>query len=465
MMQRARWLPSSAFTRLLLVFLFTGLLLNLLVVGFFAWTFNSHGVRPADRQIADYITYLVGEIGDPPSQERAVQISRRSSLAIGYEGAGGRWFTGQHASPWRHLHFRDIEGYEGVRIGGQGNRQVVVVERGDDRFVFELPRRLARPPSPVRLLFLVVTVVTLLVWGAWLVMRQVFRPLKHIADGVAQVASGNLSHAVPEVGSREFATLAHSFNEMTDRVKQMLAMRERLLLDASHELRSPLTRMKVALEFVPPGTARESLREDLVEMEQLVTAILESARLARAGEEIRRQRFDLAAVLCRVTARFADRPPGVRLEGIPASCFIEGDPDLVATVMRNIVDNAVKYSAEGAQPVTVALQEEDGQARVTVRDCGPGIPPADLPRIFDPFYRVDPSRSRGTGGYGLGLSICTSIMAAHGGSIAVESAVGVGTTVTVLLPSAAGETSRRVIPEPDGAPAKVSVDGGAGAGE
>jgi len=438
MTERGSWLPSSAFTRLLLVFLFTGLLLNLLVVGFFAWTINTHGVRPADRQIADYVTYLVGEIGDPPSEERAFQISRRSSLAIGYEGTRGRWFTGRDAIPWRHLRFRDIEGYEGVRIGGQGNRQLVVVERGEERFVFELPRRLARPSSPVRLLFLVATVVTLLVGGAWLVMRQVFRPLKYIADGVAQVASGNLSHAVPEIGSREFAALAHAFNEMTDRIKQMLAMRERLLLDASHELRSPLTRMKVALEFVPPGSARESLREDLIEMEHLVTAILESARLARAGEEIRRQRFDLAAVLRRVTARFSDRPPGVRLEGLPASCFIEGDTELVATVLRNIVDNGVKYSEADAEPVMVALEEREGQARVTVRDKGPGIPTADLPRIFDAFYRVDPSRSRGTGGYGLGLSICKSIVAAHGGSIAVESTVGVGTKVTVIFPSVRG---------------------------
>jgi len=315
---------------------------------------------------------------------------------------------------------------------------VVVVERGEDRFVLELPRRLARPPSPVRLLILVAAVVTLLVGGAWLAMRRVFRPLKHIADGVAQVASGNLSHAVPEVGSREFATLAHAFNEMTDRVKEMLAMRERLLLDASHELRSPLTRMKVALEFFPPGEARESLREDLIEMEQLVTAILESARLARTGEEIRRKRFDLAGVLSRVTARFSDRPPGVRLDGGPASSFIEGDPELVATVLRNVIDNAVKYSAAGAEPVRVALEERDGAARVTVRDSGPGIPPADLPRIFDPFYRVDPSRSRGTGGYGLGLGLCKSIVAAHGGSIDVESTVGMGTTVTVVLPAAAG---------------------------
>jgi len=438
MATRARWLPSSAFTRLLLVFLFTGLLLNLLVVGFFAWTINTHGVRPADRQIADYVTYLLGEIGDPPSEDRALQISHRSSLTIGYEGTRGRWFTGKDAIPWRHLRFRDIEGYEGVRIGGQGNRQVVLVERGEDRFVFELPRRLARPPSPVRLLFLVATVVTLLVGGAWLVMRQVFRPLKHIADGVAQVAAGNLSHEVPEVGSREFAALARAFNEMTGRIKQMLAMRERLLLDASHELRSPLTRMKVALEFVPQGSARESLREDLVEMEHLVTAILESARLAHTGEEIHRQRFDLAAVLHRVMARFSDRPPGVRLEGLPASCSIEGDPDLAATVLRNIVDNAVKYSAAGAGPVLVALEERDGQARVTVRDNGQGIPAADLPRIFDPFYRIDRSRSRGTGGYGLGLSICKSIVAAHGGSIAVESTVGVGTMVTVNFPSVRG---------------------------
>jgi len=435
--QRPRPFPASAFTRLLLVFLFTGLLLNLLVVGFFAWTFNSHGVRPADRQIADYISYLVGELGDPPSLERALQISHRSSLAIAYEGTRDRWSTGRDASPWRHLRLREIDGYEGVRIGGQGNRQVVVVERGADRFVFELPRRLARPPAPVRLLFLVATVVTLLVGGAWLVMRRVFRPLKHISDGVAQVAAGNLSHAVPEVGSREFATLAHAFNGMTDRVKQMLAMRERLLLDASHELRSPLTRMKVALEFIPPGTARESLRDDLLEMEQLVTAILESARLARAGEEIRRTRLNLAEVLHRVTARLGDRPPGVRVDGATAPCFIEGDADLVATVLRNVVENAVKYSAEAAEPVRVGLEQRDGLARVTVQDRGPGIPAADLPRIFDPFYRVDRSRTRGTGGYGLGLSICTSIVAAHGGSIAVESTVGVGTTVTVTFPLAA----------------------------
>jgi len=443
MRRPASWLPSSAFTRLLLVFLFTGLLLNLLVVGFFAWTINFHAVRPADRQIADYITYLVGELGDPPSQERALQISRRSSLTIGYEGAQGRWFTGRDPTPWRHLRFRDIEGYEGVRIGGQGNLQVVTVQQGENRFVFELPRRLARPSPPVRLLFLVATVVTLLVGGAGLVMRQVFRPLKHISDGVAQVAAGNLSHAVPEVGSREFATLAHAFNEMTERVKQMLAMRERLLLDASHELRSPLTRMKVALEFVPQGTARESLREDLIEMEQLVTAILESARLARTGEAIRRQRFDLAALLGRVAARFSDRPPGMRIDGSPAACFIEGDSDLVASVLRNIIDNAVKYSAEGAEPVSAMLEERDGQARVTVRDHGPGIPPADLPRVFDPFYRVDPSRSRETGGYGLGLSLCTSIVAAHGGTIAVESTVGVGTTVTVVFPAVAGGDGAR----------------------
>ncbi len=450
MPERARLLPSSAFTRLLLVFLCTGLLLNLLVVSFFAWTISSHGVRPADRQIADYISYLVGELGDPPAEERARQISRRSSLTIGYEGPRGRWFTGKDLPPWRLLRFRDIEGYDGVRIGGQGNRQVVVVERGYGRLVFELPRRLARPPSPMRLLFLVATVVTLLVGGAWLVMRRVFQPLKHIADGVAQVAAGNLSHAVPEVGSREFAALAHAFNGMTDRVKQMLAMRERLLLDASHELRSPLTRMKVALEFVPQGTARESLRDDLLEMEQLVTTILESARLARAGEEIQRKRFDLAAVLGRVTARFSDRSPGVRLDGSPEPSFIEGDPDLVATVLRNIVDNAVKFSGEGADPVSVVLQRRDGQARVTVRDHGPGIPPADLPKIFDPFYRVDRSRSRGTGGYGLGLSICTSIVAAHGGTIAVDSAVGAGTTVTVAFPLAAGLNA------PEGAPPQGS---------
>jgi signal transduction histidine kinase len=438
MARSPRQLPSSAFTRLLLVFVAIGLLLNLLVVGFFVWTINSQGVRPVDRQIADHVSSLLGELGDPPSQERARQISRRTSLAIGYEGPEGRWLTGANPIPWRRMRLRPVEGYEGLRIGGMGERQVVVVERGEARLLFELPRRLARPASPVRPLFLVATVVTLLIGGAWLTMRQVFRPLKHIADGVAQVTSGNLTHAVPEEGSREFADLAHAFNQMTERVRQMLAMRERLLLDASHELRSPLTRMKVALEFIPEGKARESLQDDVADMQQMVTAILESARLAQSGEQVRRSRVDLAALLRGVAERFSGRSPGVQIGSASGPCFIAGDPDLVATVLRNVVDNAVKYSADAAQPVRVDLEERAGKATVTVRDSGPGIPPADLPRIFDPFYRVDRSRSRQTGGYGLGLSLCKSIVAAHGGSIAVESTVGAGTTVTISFPSATG---------------------------
>jgi signal transduction histidine kinase len=223
---------------------------------------------------------------------------------------------------------------------------------------------------------------------------------------------------------------------MVARVREMLGARDQLLLDVSHELRSPITRMKVALELVPDSDAKARLAADVREMEAMVTELLELERL-RDGRSIRKDRVDLAALVTTVAASFDGRHPPVRV--LPATERIDVDADarMIAIVIRNLVDNAVTHSLRDSGPVTVQVSRQGDEVEVSVSDDGPGIPDAEAAHIFEPFYRVDRSRSRRTGGYGLGLSICKRVVASHGGRINVTARRPRGTTFTVTLPAVA----------------------------
>jgi len=214
------------------------------------------------------------------------------------------------------------------------------------------------------------------------------------------------------------ALLTDAFNKMVGRVKQMIQARDQLLLDVSHELRSPLTRLKVALALLPEDENRAGMVGDLNEMEAMIAELLELERI-REGRGIRRERHNLVPVLREMAEAYKYGPPGVQLLLTPSEVWLEIDREKIKTVLRNLLENARKFSLPDSRPIEIAIEDAAGAIVVRVRDDGPGIPDSDLPNLFEPFYRVDRSRSRKTGGYGLGLSICKRIMEAHGGSIAV----------------------------------------------
>jgi signal transduction histidine kinase len=214
---------------------------------------------------------------------------------------------------------------------------------------------------------------------------------------------------------------------MTARIREMLRSKEQLLLDVSHELRSPLTRAKLGLALIDDNENVRRVNEDLKELEQMITELLEAARLESDFGVLRRELTDLA-ILAREVSH------GRRVSVVtPGAVTINVDPDRISTVLRNLVDNALKYSAEGT-PVDLRVMRADNGGRIEVRDHGVGIPPGELAHVFEPFYRVDKSRTRKTGGFGLGLSLCKRIVEAHGGTISISSEPKVGTTVTVFLP-------------------------------
>jgi signal transduction histidine kinase len=199
----------------------------------------------------------------------------------------------------------------------------------------------------------------------------------------------------------------------------MIQARDQLLLDVSHELRSPLTRMKVALALMPADQNRNSLESDVIEMEIMISEMLELERL-RNPHGLSRQNQDLVPILREVAQRFGRRSPGVRLSAHPEMILMKIDGERVRVVLRNLLENAFKYSLPDSQPVGVSATQNKEAVVIRVTDDGQGIPESQIAHIFEPFFRVDPSRSKKTGGYGLGLSISKRITEAHGGTITAE---------------------------------------------
>ncbi len=424
---------KSVFTKLLVVIIFTGICVNLVVVGFF-WHHRSAAGRPLHKNVLQYLNYIIADLGDPPQLERAKTLGRQASIQIYYESAGTSWTTAENFSDVYKARWHDWSKNPLIRLGRYHGHHFVELAHDSGRFVFGLDKSLELDPERRRMVIVLLTLLTLILAGAFLSIRWILRPVKWLQEGVQEVGRGNLKHRVPVKSSDELRELAAAFNDMTDRIRDMLHTKEQLMLDVSHELRSPITRMKVALEFLPEGQAKDSLKSDIVEMETMINEILETARMHHMHGNLKRRLINLAELLEGILADYENQPPGVQAGDFASEVELNVDPDQVKTVFQNILTNAIKFSAPDDKPVMISVKKQTDATVVRILDHGIGIPPDELPFIFEPFYRVDKSRSQRTGGYGLGLSLCKTIMEAHGGQIEVDSKPGAGTCVSLFFP-------------------------------
>jgi len=257
------------------------------------------------------------------------------------------------------------------------------------------------------------------------------------------VAAGDFETRVPVVRRDEIGRVAGAFNQMTRQVEKMIADRERLLADVSHELRSPLARVKVALELLPEGEKQQLIQADVREMESLISVLLEREQLRAKTDNLAAVPVDLVSLVRKVTERFEGRPPGVQFLPPVAALRACVDADLVRLLVLNLIENAVKFSLADSRPVEVELLEVGNIVRLLIRDDGPGIAAANVEEIFKPFVKLDPARGH-QAGYGLGLNLCWRIVEAHDGSIRMRSNGERGNCAVVELPSALTEhhTSR-----------------------
>ncbi len=266
-------------------------------------------------------------------------------------------------------------------------------------------------------------------------IKRLFKPMQEIKKAVETVAEGDFKLQIPIKTRDEFGELAESFNKMANEIQAMLKYKDQLLSDVSHELRTPITRMRLAAEMMEEGEKKNSMIADLQDMGHLVETLLESNRLNYGADSLHKESFDLTSLLFSLVEEQENSRPGIRLK-TSESISIHADLALIKMLFRNLIENAVKFSAHQQQPVEVDIIQHTNHVRVNITDHGIGIPEKELSHILEPFYRVEQSRSKNRGGYGLGLSIVQKLVNAHKGKVTIQSNQGSGTRVSVELPSA-----------------------------
>jgi signal transduction histidine kinase len=294
----------------------------------------------------------------------------------------------------------------------------------------------SKPSSAGAHIHLALTLIVLISVGflvASFIIRKILKPLSILNEAVEKVGKGNLDQVIPITNNDELGALSEAFNQMTAELKKMILAREQLLLDVSHELRSPITRAKLALEMMPDSPGKESINGDLKEMETMVTELLESERIKSGAFKPNQIPVKVEALLLKVMLNYHRDQNRIILFPVESSITIKVDENLIMSVIRNVIDNSLKYSPVQSKPIEITVISHQHDTTIQVEDFGQGIPEDKLPYVFEPFYRADQSRSRQTGGYGLGLHICKRIMDLHGAEIKLKNKqdnAGIITTLT-----------------------------------
>jgi two-component system OmpR family sensor kinase len=287
------------------------------------------------------------------------------------------------------------------------------------------------PRGTSGMLWLLGIVALAVVLGSFPIIRRLTLRLEELRRGVERWGEGDLSTRVAEKGNDEVAFLARRFNHAAERVEALLQSHKSLLANASHELRSPLARIRMGLELMQPEPAprtMEEIKRNIAELDQLIDEILLASRLDASESDIGTvEAVDLTGLAAEECAR-----AGAELDLVAGEppVVVPGVAKLLRRVVRNLLENARRY-ADG--PVQVSVRREGGRAVLRVSDRGPGVPPSERERIFEPFYRMKGASER-EGGVGLGLALVQSITLRHQGTVRCEDNPGGGASFVVTLP-------------------------------
>ena len=261
----------------------------------------------------------------------------------------------------------------------------------------------------------------------WLAVRMTVRPLTDLAKAARALGDNLKSPPLPENGPLEVRAAAQAFNAMQQHIRSSIEERERFLAAVSHDLKTPVTRLRLRSEMLQDPGLRERFVRDLDEMQGMLGSALDFLHGKAVDEDI--QRLDLTALLESMVDDYADIGENIHLQA-PESLLLEGRPQALRRAIGNLIDNGLKYGSK----VSVEAVQDSGTLRITIDDAGPGLPENELERVFEPFYRLESSRSRETGGVGLGLAIVRQVARGHGGDVVLENRAGGGLRAVLSLP-------------------------------
>jgi len=410
------------------------------------WVYQEDDLRELiSGHLSLHVNYVRNDIGDPPRIERAIEITRRVPVDIRISGEGIDWASDPDFPAMDELDFgasdifsEDPGGWfdelEDVQFATLHGHKFLKIDQGTFDIVVSSPRIRDDAASPP-LLPVILAIGLIWLFVAYLSVSWLFRPIRAIREGAARIGAGDFGYRIGGHRRDELGDLAEDVNRLAGDVGRMLDAKRQLLLGISHELRSPLSRLRLALEFIEDGEKKESVRAEIVEMEEIIGTLLEAERLNTRHAPLTRSDVLVSAFIDQLVDVYFDRDrERIEVEIADEALEASFDPVRVALLLKNLVGNALRYTDEG--PVRVRVAKDEGDLVLSVEDRGPGLSPDQQVNLGEPFYRGDPSRTRETGGYGLGLYLAKLVAEAHGGTLAVDARYEHGARLVARLPGA-----------------------------
>jgi two-component system osmolarity sensor histidine kinase EnvZ len=428
-----RFLPRTLEGRSILILFVPVILAQLITVYIF---FERHfSALSADlaRAVAGDIAMVINQAHHDPEGQQLVFAAAANAMELYIRFEPAASLSHNRPEHWNPL----IEPVLATALEERVGRPFTIGAYGDDNWVeiriqledgvldVRSPQHRLFPSTAFVFILWVIGTPLILTWVAFIFMRNQVRPIRRLAFAAESFGKGRDTIQLKPAGALEVRQAAAAFVVMRDRIKRQIVQRTEMLAGVSHDLRTPLTRMKLQLALLPEGEEIEGLKADLGEMEGMIEAYLAFAR-GEGGEEARRH--DLGRIVCEVVDALPDSG-SVEIDiGEPINLAVR--PLAIRRCLANLVGNALRYATH----VRITARHGGGVASIIIDDDGPGIPVEKREAVFRPFVRLDPSRNTATGGVGLGLSIARDIAHGHGGDIRLEDSPLGGLRAVLVLP-------------------------------
>lgn len=442
-------LTRSLSFRLLLIFLVLG---GLFVLGTFKAIqrfYNSDQIRGLiSGHLSLHVSYVREDIGVPPKIDRALAITKRVPVDIRIFGPDVDWASDPAFPRLDELDFAPSPRFsdspdawadelEGIDFASLDDHEFLRMRQGGYDIVVSTPRISDVPEGPPLIPLIIGLGLTFLLLG-YGAAHWLFRPIRTIREGAANIGRGRFNHRIRNIRRDQLGDLARDINKLAADVESMLDAKRALLLGISHELRTPLSRMRLMLEFVEDDEYAASMKAEITEMEKIVASLLEAERLSGRHAKLNRTDVKVADLVNELIDDFFLRDQERIAVDLPVEPVVANlDEARITLLLKNLLSNALRYSTPGDGPVRLSVAVDNDDLVFRVADSGPGLSKDQAAHLGEPFYRSDPSRTRDSGGTGLGLYLASLAAKAHRGKLSLVDQESPGATFEVRLPRAA----------------------------
>ena len=427
-----QYIRKSLFFRLLAIFGITVVLfLIIILISLQSIGSDSDTIEAIPDYFTRHVESIIEDIGTPPNLSNAMRLASELSWTINIRNPIMEWSSDAQnrldvdSSQYQEsltsdAEMRTINGEDIIRVNRDGY-DFYMYRSAQEEGLFNY-----------FVLYTALALAALILFLNYFMVNKMLNPVRLLKQGAERIRQGDLSYRVKSNLQDELGELTESINHMADSLQSMLEAKRQLLMAISHELRTPITKAKLRMEFMPESDEKDQLKEDINEIDLLISDLLEAERLNNDHSALVSERVLLANFIHSIAESFKSNNGEIEIE-IPVNDLeFEIDKLRIRLLITNLLNNAVRHGKGNLINVRVSFSGDRGI--IEVKDNGEGISEEHITQICEPFYRADSARQRNTGGFGLGLYLCRLIAQAHGGEMIIVSHEGQGTQITVNLP-------------------------------